>query len=160
MPKEIIYCGKCGHSLRVSKISLDTRGKEFSLTISGIPVYACDKCGQSLHYHENGPLPEDIVTAVLNALDKLTPSSYGAPVHTPNQCRECRGNLTNGKVKIAPLQTSEPLRKGIHVLVVGYKGPVVECPTCGIRHPILTPVTCHEINEGVHRDGAIYARNL
>jgi len=160
MKGETVFCGRCGRTMRMSKISIDTSGSNFKLTLSGIPVYACDNCRSSLHFLERGPSPEDIAATALTALDRLTPSLFGAPIHTPNQCCKCRADLAmSAKLEVGIVQTSERLDKGTHVLVVRYRGPVVACPNCGTVHPVISPVTYHEVFAGIRKDGAIYIKN-
>ena len=159
MKQHAITCRDCGKRMRMSKITLDTSGANFRLTIGGIPLFACDKCHLPLHFNDSGPTPDDVIITVLHALDRLTPSSYSAPVHTQNQCRSCKADLGRaGGAKKMILKVTGHLPQGVDNIVVQYTGPVVECPDCGALHPVLTPVTYHEISAGIHRDSAIYVR--
>jgi hypothetical protein len=144
--------------LRRATVSLQGSGTGFSLTISGIPVYACDGCGTSLVFYDDWRTVDEIVTAVIDALDSLAPAAFGSP-HTSRQCAKCKTNLPREidkrKARFTANARMQPTGELIGVV---FQGDSLTCPTCARRYPCITPATYHEIAQTVRRAASLYAR--
>ncbi len=145
--------------MRQSRAVIDASGPGFALTISGVPVFACDECRTSLHLHETGPGVNDIIAAVMDALDKLGANSLGTPMHVPNQCRKCKTTLPREIDKSrAHFAMSSPMGPGGAIIGIQYYGNALTCPKCGQKHPHLSPVVYHNITDSIYKASAIYMR--
>ncbi len=145
--------------MRQARISIDASGTGFALSISGIPVYACDECRSSLQFADYGETVDAVITAVISVLDRLAPTGYGSPTHTPRQCNRCRENLPREMDgSRAHFADSIPLGPGGVMIGVKYFGNALTCPHCGTRHPYVTPVTFHEIADSIRRAATLYER--
>jgi len=159
MDLEFKVCSRCGLGLRRATVSLQGSGTGFSLTVSGIPVYACDGCGTSLVFYEEWRTVDEIVTAVIEALDSLAPGSFGSPLHSSRQCVKCKANLPREIDKRkARFTASARMQPDGNLIGIQYQGDSLTCPTCARRYPYITPVTYHEIAQTIRRAASFYLR--
>ena len=157
MDPDFVFCPSCGHRMRQSRISIDASGPGFTVTITGIQVFACDTCRTSLRLIETGPGVHDIATTVMNALDRFTPIGLGSPMTTPCQCRKCKSEMS---IQIDEargyFKGNAPLKPGDVTIGVIYHGDAITCPSCGERHPHLPATTYHELANSIERAASIY----
>jgi len=143
--------------MRHSIISLDASGPGFTVTISGIQVFGCDTCRTSLKFLDVGPDAHDIATAVMNALDKLTPIGLGSPMYAACQCRRCKNEM---QIEVDSTRSyfngNTPLRPGDVTIGVMYHGNSITCPSCGQKHPYLPATTYQALADAINRAATPY----
>ena len=150
-------CMHCGQQMRKASISVDASGSGFSLTVTGVPAYACDNCATPLRLADGVNSVREITTAIISALDTLTPIGTGFPMHGSRQCRECKAVLPNQIDKIrAHFKANAKMEPGKEIIGIIFYGDALTCPRCARKHPYLISSVYHQISDAIRRATTYY----